>query len=47
MPRRIGKAEPFYLGLGFLHTGRVDDDEIVLELPLDQNAGPASPVTAP
>jgi diamine N-acetyltransferase len=26
--------EPFYLGLGFLHTGRMDGVEIVLELPL-------------
>lgn len=26
--------EPFYLALGFRHTGRVDGDEIVLELPL-------------
>lgn len=29
-----GCPEPFYLGLGFRHTGRVDDDEVVLELPL-------------
>jgi diamine N-acetyltransferase len=27
--------EPFYLSLGFRHTGRMDDDEIVLELPLN------------
>ncbi len=26
--------EPFYLGLGFIHTGRMDGVEIVLELPL-------------
>jgi diamine N-acetyltransferase len=25
---------PFYLGLGFRNTGRVHDDELVLELPL-------------
>ncbi len=31
-----GCPEPFYLGLGFLHTGRVDENEIVLELPLDE-----------
>jgi len=29
-----GCPEPFYLGLGFRHTGRMDDDEVVLELPL-------------
>jgi len=29
-----GCPEPFYLSLGFQHTGRVDADEIVLELPL-------------
>lgn len=29
-----GCPEPFYLSLGFEHTGRVDGDEIVLELPL-------------
>lgn len=29
-----GCPEPFYLGLGFQHTGRVDEDEVVLELPL-------------
>ena len=34
-----GCPEPFYLGLGFRHTGRVDDDEIVLELPLHGDAG--------
>lgn len=30
-----GCPEPFYLRAGFLHTGRVDEGEIVLELPLD------------
>ena len=30
-----GCPEPFYRSLGFRHTGRVDEDEIVLELPLD------------
>ena len=29
-----GCAEGFYLGLGFRHTGRFDDNEVVLELPL-------------
>jgi len=29
-----GCPEPFYLGLGFRHTGRVDGQEVVLELPL-------------
>jgi diamine N-acetyltransferase len=29
-----GCPEPFYLGLGFRHTGRVAGNEIVLELPL-------------
>jgi diamine N-acetyltransferase len=33
-----GCPEPFYLGLGFRHTGRVDGKEVVLELPLAQNA---------
>jgi diamine N-acetyltransferase len=28
-----GCPEPFYLGLGFRHTGRVDGEEVVLELP--------------
>lgn len=29
-----GCPEPFYLGLGFRHTGEVDGNEVVLELPL-------------
>jgi diamine N-acetyltransferase len=29
-----GSPEPFYKRFGFRDTGRVDDDEIVLELPL-------------
>jgi diamine N-acetyltransferase len=29
-----GCPEPFYLGLGFRHTGRMDGKEVVLELPL-------------
>ena len=29
-----GSPEAFYLGLGFRHTGRIDEGEIVLELPL-------------
>ena len=29
-----GCAEPFYLALGFRHTGRVDEGEIVLQRPL-------------
>jgi diamine N-acetyltransferase len=35
-----GCPEPFYLGLGFQHTGRMDEDEIVLELPLVPKAEP-------
>jgi len=31
-----GCPEPFYLGLGFRHTGQIDGNEIVLELPLHQ-----------
>ena len=31
--------EPFYLKLGFRHTGRMDEGEVVLELPL--TAAPA------
>jgi diamine N-acetyltransferase len=29
-----GSPEPFYLGLGFRHTGRIEEGETVLELPL-------------
>lgn len=29
-----GCPEPFYRSLGFRHTGRLDEDEVVLELPL-------------
>jgi diamine N-acetyltransferase len=29
-----GSPEAFYLGLGFRHTGRVDEGEVVLALPL-------------
>ena len=29
-----GCPEPFYLSLGFRHTGRMEEEEIVLELPL-------------
>jgi diamine N-acetyltransferase len=34
-----GSPEAFYLAAGFRHTGREDDGEIVLELPLDGHAG--------
>ena len=34
-----GCPEPFYLGVGFRHTGRVDGSEVVLEIPL---AGPVT-----
>ncbi|AMO25033.1 GNAT family N-acetyltransferase [Ramlibacter solisilvae] len=34
-----GCPEPFYLSLGFVHTGHVDDGEVVLEFLLD--AAPA------
>ena len=33
-----GCPEPFYLGLGFRHTGRLDEGEVILEFPLAQNA---------
>ena len=33
-----GCPEPFYLGLGFRHTGRRAEEEVILELPLAQNA---------
>jgi len=33
-----GCPEPFYLSLGFRHTGRVEENEVVLELPLAKNA---------
>jgi diamine N-acetyltransferase len=29
-----GSPEPFYVGAGFRHTGRVEGNEVVLELPL-------------
>jgi diamine N-acetyltransferase len=34
-----GCPEPFYLGLGFRHTGRIDEGEVVLELPLTKPEG--------
>jgi diamine N-acetyltransferase len=34
-----GCAEPFYLRLGFRHTGRTEGKEIVLELSLEQGPG--------
>jgi len=34
-----GCPEPFYLGLGFRHTGRVDQGEVVLEMPLGASSG--------
>jgi Acetyltransferases len=33
-----GCPEPFYLGLGFRHTGKVEGNEVVLELPLHETA---------
>ena len=30
-----GCPEPFYLSMGFRHTGRMDGKEVVLEIPLD------------
>jgi diamine N-acetyltransferase len=33
-----GCPEPFYRSLGFLQTGRMDGDEVVLELPLADSA---------
>jgi diamine N-acetyltransferase len=33
-----GCPEPFYLGLGFRHTGKVDEGEVILEFPLAENA---------
>ena len=33
-----GCPEPFYLRAGFRHTGKLDGDEVVLELPLSANA---------
>jgi diamine N-acetyltransferase len=34
----LGSPENFYLSLGFRHTGRTQDGEVVLELPLASNA---------
>ena len=39
VPGLPGSPEPFYLGLGFRHTGRLDGTEVVLELPLDESEG--------
>ena len=36
-----GCPEPFYLGLGFHRTGRVDGTEIVLEMSLAGDGSPA------
>lgn len=33
-----GCPEPFYRSLGFGHTGRLDDGEVILELPLHPDA---------
>ena len=33
-----GCPEQFYLGLGFRHTGKIDEGEIVLELPFRETA---------
>jgi hypothetical protein len=44
---RSGYPEPFYLGLGFRHTGRVDGAEIVLEHRLDTIGLPARPTSRP
>ena len=33
-----GCPEPFYLSLGFRHTGQMDGQEVVLALPLVENA---------
>lgn len=33
-----GCPEPFYVALGFRHTGRMDEGEVVLELPLHREA---------
>ncbi len=32
----LGSPEGFYLSLGFRHTGRMVDDEIVIELPITE-----------
>jgi diamine N-acetyltransferase len=34
----LGCPEPFYLGIGFQHTGKVDEGEVVLEFDLAQNS---------
>ena len=36
-----GCPEPFYSSLGFRHTGRMDEDEVVLELPFAPGPQPA------
>ncbi|MBB4841662.1 diamine N-acetyltransferase [Paucibacter oligotrophus] len=38
-----GCPEPFYLSLGFRHTGRIDGNEVVLELPLAEAAAQSQP----
>jgi diamine N-acetyltransferase len=37
-----GCPEPFYLGIGFRHTGRLDGGEIILEMPLHGDASSAT-----
>jgi diamine N-acetyltransferase len=39
VPAASGSPEDFYLSLGFRHTGRLQDGEVVLELPLARTAG--------
>ncbi len=34
----VGCPEAFYLSLGFRHTGQMDGEEVVLELPITGNA---------
>lgn len=38
-----GSPERFYLRAGFRHTGRLDDGEVVLELPLASEEGQCEP----
>jgi hypothetical protein len=37
LAQALFSPEAFYLGCGFRHTGRAEDGEIVLELPLRQD----------
>jgi diamine N-acetyltransferase len=42
-----GGPEPLYLSMGFRPTGEMDEDEVVMELPLTEAADPRAMATGP